>query len=86
MKKLLIELNHLLGKLVILPIRLYQILISPLFGAKCRFTPSCSEYSIIAIKRFGLIKGCWLMSKRILKCHPLHEGGDDPVPPKNENK
>lgn len=86
MKKIVKEINFLLGWLLILPIKLYQKVISPLLGPSCRFTPTCSEYAIIAIKRFGLVKGSWLMGKRILKCHPLHEGGDDPVPPKNENK
>ena len=63
-------------------ISLYQRIISPLFGPKCRFTPSCSQYAIIALRRFGLIKGGWLTVKRVLKCHPLHEGGEDFVPPK----
>lgn len=70
----------------ILLIRGYQRFISPLLGPHCRFTPTCSHYAIIALKRFGLIKGSWLTLKRVLKCHPLHEGGDDPVPPrKDEN-
>ena len=66
----------------ILLIRIYQRIISPLFGPKCRFTPTCSQYAIIALRRFGLIKGGWLTVKRVLKCHPLHEGGEDFVPPK----
>lgn len=61
-------------------IRAYQLVISPLLGPRCRFTPTCSEYAIIAISRFGLIKGSWLGGKRLLKCHPLHPGGHDPVP------
>ncbi len=60
----------------------YQKGISPLLGPSCRFTPTCSHYAIEAINRFGIVKGCWLASKRILKCHPLHAGGDDPVPAK----
>jgi uncharacterized protein len=63
-------------------IRVYQRVISPLLGPKCRFTPTCSQYAIIALRRFGLIKGGWLTVKRVLKCHPLHEGGEDFVPPK----
>ena len=63
-------------------IKIYQRIISPLLGPKCRFTPSCSQYAVIALRRFGLIKGSWLMVKRVLKCHPLHEGGEDFVPPK----
>ncbi|QIQ20219.1 membrane protein insertion efficiency factor YidD [Zophobihabitans entericus] len=71
------------AKCLIVVIRGYQRFISPLLGPNCRFTPSCSQYAIIALRRFGLIKGSWLTLKRVLKCHPLHEGGDDPVPPKN---
>ena len=63
-------------------VTIYQRAISPLLGPKCRFTPSCSQYAIIALRRFGLIKGGWLTVKRVLKCHPLHEGGEDFVPPK----
>ncbi|MDF7671327.1 membrane protein insertion efficiency factor YidD [Orbaceae bacterium ESL0721] len=66
-------------------IRIYQRFISPLLGPHCRFTPTCSQYAIIALRRFGLIKGGWLTVKRVLKCHPLHEGGEDPVPPKTQN-
>lgn len=62
-------------------IRVYQRLISPLLGPHCRFTPTCSSYGIEALRRFGVIKGSWLTVKRVLKCHPLHPGGDDPVPP-----
>lgn len=63
-------------------IRGYQLFISPILGQRCRFTPSCSHYAIEAINRHGTMKGCWLAAKRILKCHPLHPGGNDPVPPK----
>jgi len=52
-----------------------------MLGSNCRFNPTCSCYANEAIQRFGVIKGGWLASKRILKCHPLNEGGDDPVPP-----
>ena len=68
-------------KLVITAIKGYQRFISPLLGSNCRFTPSCSAYATEAISRFGVIKGGWLASKRILRCHPLNDGGDDPVPP-----
>jgi putative membrane protein insertion efficiency factor len=60
---------------------LYRWLISPLIGPRCRFTPTCSRYAIEALKEHGLIKGCWLSGKRLLKCHPLNDGGYDPVPP-----
>lgn len=62
-------------------LRTYQLLISPLLGPRCRFTPSCSQYAIEAINLHGVIKGCWLGCKRLLKCHPLNHGGYDPVPP-----
>lgn len=60
-------------------IRLYQKFISPLKGQTCRFYPSCSEYSIQALQKYGLFKGSWKSLIRILKCHPFHPGGHDPV-------
>lgn len=69
-------------KIGIVFIRLYQMIISPLIGPRCRFTPTCSQYGIDALSQYGLLKGCWLTLKRVLKCHPLCEGGYDPVPPK----
>ncbi len=60
----------------------YRKFISPLTPPSCRFNPTCSSYGLLAFKRFGLIKGFYLTLKRILKCHPLHKGGDDPVPEK----
>jgi len=63
-------------------IRGYQRYISPLSAPSCRFYPSCSHYAIEALTRFGPLKGSWLTSKRLLKCHPLHPGGEDPVPEK----
>ncbi|BBU99460.1 hypothetical protein OOC_01932 [Providencia rettgeri Dmel1] len=63
-------------------IRGYQLAISPLLGPRCRFNPTCSNYGIEALRRFGMLKGSWLTAKRVLKCHPLHAGGDDPVPPR----
>jgi putative membrane protein insertion efficiency factor len=73
-------------KFLITGIKGYQRLISPLLGPNCRFTPTCSAYAIEAINRFGVTKGSWLATKRILKCHPLNQGGDDPVPPSKNNK
>ncbi|MCH1625425.1 membrane protein insertion efficiency factor YidD [Fredinandcohnia quinoae] len=67
-------------------IRFYQKFISPLKPPTCRFYPTCSHYGLEAIKRFGAIKGGWLTIKRISKCHPLHPGGIDFVPEKNEAK
>ncbi|MDU3908051.1 MAG: membrane protein insertion efficiency factor YidD [Citrobacter portucalensis] len=64
------------SRVLIALIRVYQRLISPLLGPHCRFTPTCSSYGIEALRRFGVIKGSWLTVKRVLKCHPLHPGGD----------
>ncbi|BBB29074.1 conserved hypothetical protein [Neptunomonas japonica JAMM 1380] len=62
-------------------IRIYQYAISPFLGSNCRFYPSCSHYMLEAIETHGILKGIGLGSRRILKCHPWHEGGMDPVPP-----
>lgn len=61
-------------------IRLYQRLISPFFPAKCRYIPTCSEYGIKAINKYGPWKGCYLVLKRIFRCHPFGGQGFDPVP------
>lgn len=78
--------NSTAQKVAIFFIKSYQRYISPLLGNNCRFTPTCSFYAIEAINRFGMLKGSWLASKRILKCHPLNAGGEDPVPTKKEEK
>jgi putative membrane protein insertion efficiency factor len=67
-------------------IKLYQILISPLLGPNCRFHPTCSHYAIEAIARHGVLKGGYLSVRRLIKCQPLHEGGLDPVPEKNDKQ
>ena len=67
-------------KLFILMIRAYQIVLSPVFGQHCRYTPTCSTYAIEAIQQHGAIKGSWLAAKRLVSCNPWHEGGYDPVP------
>lgn len=67
-------------------IKQYQNWLSPMLGPSCRFHPSCSQYAIEAIKLHGIVNGCWLSGKRILKCHPLHEGGIDHVPEKKSKK
>tara|TARA_B100000530_G_C15882337_1_gene457988 strand:+ start:547 stop:777 length:231 start_codon:yes stop_codon:yes gene_type:complete len=59
---------------------LYQNLISPILGPKCRFNPTCSEYAVIALKKYGPFKGIWLSTIRIFKCHPWGGKGYDPVP------
>lgn len=61
-------------------IRFYQSHISPLFGARCIYVPTCSKYARQAIARYGLPKGGWLALRRIARCHPFHAGGYDPVP------
>ncbi|MCG8482054.1 MAG: membrane protein insertion efficiency factor YidD [Clostridia bacterium] len=66
-------------KFMVLLVNIYQKFISPLKPATCRFYPSCSEYTKQAIKKYGVIKGTSLGIKRILKCHPFHPGGNDPL-------
>ncbi len=70
--------------LLITLIRGYRLLISPLFPPACRFHPTCSQYAIEALETFGIFSGGWLALKRILRCHPYHPGGYDPIPPKPE--
>lgn len=65
-------------------IKLYRVTLSKILPPSCRFTPSCSEYAIIAIGRFGAVKGGYLSLKRIIRCNPFCEGGLDPVPEKKE--
>lgn len=64
----------------ILIIKFYRSYISPLIPASCRYTPSCSQYGLVAFEKYGLIKGFYLTIKRILSCHPWTKGGFDPVP------
>lgn len=64
-------------------LRAYQLLISPMLGQNCRFSPSCSNYAMQAIERFGFFKGSWLTTRRLLRCHPFHPGGHDPIPEKH---
>lgn len=64
-------------------LRAYQLLISPMLGQNCRFSPSCSNYAMQAIERFGFFKGSWLTMRRLLRCHPFHPGGHDPIPEKH---
>ena len=73
-------LSQILAKLLVLPIRFYQLCISPLLGPSCRFTPTCSEYAKQAILKHGPIKGLGLAIWRILRCNPWGGSGYDPVP------
>ena len=71
--------------LLIALIRAYRLLISPLFPPSCRFQPTCSQYALDAVERFGAIQGSWMAIKRILRCHPFHPGGYDPVPHRHDH-
>jgi len=64
----------------LLPVYFYRYSISPLIGPRCRYTPTCSQYTIDAVKKYGIIKGGWLAIKRISSCHPWGGSGYDPVP------
>ena len=70
---------NILSYILIKLIKCYKFLISPLFGQSCRYLPTCSEYSIEALKTYGFFKGLFLSIKRILSCHPWGQGGFDPV-------
>ncbi len=61
-------------------IRAYQVAVSPMLGPHCRYTPTCSEYAREAIERHGAARGTWLAARRLVRCHPFHPGGHDPVP------
>ncbi|WP_241086896.1 membrane protein insertion efficiency factor YidD [Candidatus Vondammii sp. HM_W22] len=74
-------------KLILMLVKGYSYLISPLLGNNCRYYPTCSAYTQEAIERHGVLRGLWLGIKRISRCHPFHEGGVDPVPePKHRDK
>ena len=66
--------------ILLLLIRFYRVFLSPLKPPSCRYVPTCSEYAMIAVEKYGAAKGSLLAIKRILRCHPFHEGGYDPVP------
>ena len=75
-----------MGRLLVGGIRLYQILLSPLLGASCRFVPTCSAYGIEAIRLHGAWRGGLLTARRISRCHPWGGHGHDPVPPRKSTK
>ena len=66
--------------LLLMLLRGYQYALRPLFGNNCRFYPSCSDFAREAISRHGALRGTWLAARRVLRCHPYHPGGYDPVP------
>lgn len=78
--KLIKFFSKIINLILIGVILFYKKAISPHFRPVCRFYPSCSTYALESIKKHGAIKGCYLSLKRLLKCHPLHKGGYDPVP------
>jgi len=71
-------LQNLPGALLVLAIRLYQITLSPWIGQSCRFQPTCSNYMIQAVHKYGCWRGFWMGLRRIARCHPWHAGGYDP--------
>ena len=71
-----------MSRILVMIIKAYQYLISPIVGSNCRFTPSCSQYVIEALQQRGALMGIYLGGKRILRCHPWCDGGYDPVPKK----
>ncbi|MGQ3890835.1 membrane protein insertion efficiency factor YidD [Legionella sp. CNM-4043-24] len=78
------QIDQFLRQLTSLPIRLYQLIISPYLKPCCRFYPSCSEYALTAIRTLGVLKGLKLTCFRLLRCHPWSRGGYDPVIPNKE--
>ncbi len=78
------SLSHIVRRVVKLPIRFYQLSISPMFPASCRYVPTCSQYALEAIELHGIIKGGVLAAKRIGRCHPWGGSGYDPVPPRED--
>jgi len=79
------NLDRAVSHLAVWLIRIYQVTFSVFFGRCCRFFPTCSSYAILSIQRFGIGAGLWLTARRLIKCHPYHSGGYDPVPEANRN-
>jgi hypothetical protein len=74
------QLKNAISNALILLIRIYQSIVSPLLGPVCRFHPSCSRYAVACLELHGAAKGSWLTVRRLLRCHPFHPGGYDPPP------
>ncbi len=77
--------NGIFKKIIILPVRFYQLAISPLLGQTCRYQPTCSHYMVQAVEEWGVIRGVWLGLKRIFRCHPWGGHGYDPVPKRSKS-
>jgi hypothetical protein len=75
-----------MSRLLLAVIRVYQYLFSSWMGRSCRYHPTCSTYAAQSIRRFGALRGSWMGAKRILRCHPYHAGGYDPVPERKTDK
>jgi len=76
----MIKISRIFALPFIIFIKIYQIFISPVLGSNCRYYPTCSQYGIIALKKYGILKGSILTAKRIARCNSLFKGGYDPVP------
>ncbi len=74
------KIADMLAALLVLPIRIYQLCISPLLPPSCRFVPTCSQYAVEALRKYGPVKGLYLAVRRLLRCHPWGGSGYDPVP------
>ena len=72
-----------MSRFLLAAIRAYRYLLSPWWGGQCRFSPTCSEYAMEAVREHGSLRGSWLALRRVSKCHPWHQGGFDPVPPES---
>tara|TARA_Y100001968_G_scaffold329655_1_gene379482 strand:+ start:1437 stop:1715 length:279 start_codon:yes stop_codon:yes gene_type:complete len=86
MARISTALRWLVVRLLQLPIVIYRYTLSPLLGPRCRYMPSCSAYALEALQVHGPIRGSWLAFRRITRCHPLREGGFDPVPPPRDKR
>ncbi len=80
MRRLLLFLRKAATFLLLLPVYFYRYALSPMFPPTCRFTPTCSQYAVEALKKHGPAKGLWLTLRRLLRCHPWGGSGYDPVP------